>query len=141
MATTPGGLPYPVPTDPVSGGAAAIQALAETVEARMFIPPVGFNPPLVGTLSTTRPQVTVAFLAQIVTNSAGDGNIAMPAGLAWTSIFYAGIIGRGSTPFNITGYLWNSSTLTQLTFRVYNSNVAAASTTVVVAVTITGQRA
>jgi hypothetical protein len=33
-AVTSGGLklPYPVPTDPVAGGAAAIQALAETVE-------------------------------------------------------------------------------------------------------------
>ena len=35
-ATTPGGLPYPLASDPVSGGAAAIQALAEAIEPRLF---------------------------------------------------------------------------------------------------------
>lgn len=31
--TTPGGLPYPYPTDPVSEGASAIRALAEAIDA------------------------------------------------------------------------------------------------------------
>jgi len=34
--TTPGGLPYPAPTDPVAQGAAAIQALATAVDALVF---------------------------------------------------------------------------------------------------------
>jgi len=34
MGTTPTGLPYPEPTDPVAGGAAAIRALAEALEPR-----------------------------------------------------------------------------------------------------------
>jgi hypothetical protein len=34
-ATTPGGLPYPLSSDPVAGGAAAIQALAEAVDGRL----------------------------------------------------------------------------------------------------------
>jgi hypothetical protein len=32
-ATTPGGLPYPLPSDPIADGATQIQALAEAVEA------------------------------------------------------------------------------------------------------------
>lgn len=32
MGTTPGGLPYPEPTDPVAAGADAIKALAQAVE-------------------------------------------------------------------------------------------------------------
>jgi hypothetical protein len=35
--TTPHGLPYPSATDPLAQGAAAIQALAETIEKRGFI--------------------------------------------------------------------------------------------------------
>jgi hypothetical protein len=34
-STTPHGLPYPAPTDPVAQGAAAIQALATAVDARL----------------------------------------------------------------------------------------------------------
>ncbi len=34
MATTSSGLPYPLPTDPIAGGADAIKALAEGVDAR-----------------------------------------------------------------------------------------------------------
>jgi len=34
MGTTPGGLPYPEPTDPVAAGADAIKALATKTESR-----------------------------------------------------------------------------------------------------------
>jgi len=34
MPNTAGGLPYPLPTDPVKDGATAIQALADALEAR-----------------------------------------------------------------------------------------------------------
>lgn len=37
MPNTPKGLPYPVATDPVAGGAAAIQALASAVDAKLYL--------------------------------------------------------------------------------------------------------
>jgi hypothetical protein len=42
MPTTPGGLPYPAPTEPVSQGAAAIQALALAIDPRLT--PVTLSP-------------------------------------------------------------------------------------------------
>jgi len=142
MATTPGGLRYPLGTDKVVDGDDAIHNLATDVDSRWFTPPTtAWTTVVVGALSATKPIVTLAFLATITTNAQGDGNAPIPAGLALSSLISASIVGRGSTAFNITGFLFGSSTLTTLSFRVYNANVAAASTSIAVCVTVIGQRA
>jgi len=106
-----------------------------------FTPPAGWPVPVVGTVNVNRPIETFAYTATIATNASGDGDAPVPAGLTLGAIISACIIGRGSTAFNITGFLFGSSTLVAPRFRVYNANAAAVSTSVAVSVTITGQRA
>jgi hypothetical protein len=71
MATTPGGLPYPAPTDPVANGADNIQALATGVDASRFKgagvqSAAGVAMPTTGVVPTIE-----AFPAQDNTNAAG----------------------------------------------------------------------
>jgi len=122
-------------------------ARLEVWNGALWVPVTGFTPPgtwpapVVGAINVNRPIETFGYTATIATNASGDGDAPLPAGLTLGSIISAAIIGRGSTAFNITGFLFGSSTLAAPRFRVYNANVAAASTSIAVGVTVTGQRA
>lgn len=64
-ATTPGGLPYPLSSDPVAGGAAAIQALAEAVDSRLpsSIDNIGDAPAIDGAIAAVAmPNQGIALL-------------------------------------------------------------------------------
>lgn len=68
MGTTPSGLPYPEPTDPVAAGAAAIESLAEAVDT------------LVGTFGTIRAGTVPGGNVTPGGVLAGAATISLPAG-------------------------------------------------------------
>lgn len=139
-ATTPGGLPYPLGTDLVVDGDDAIRNLATAVDARLTFPGASYPAPIVGTKSTTRPLETWAYNATVATNASGDGDIAPPAGVTLVSLYGVQVIGRGSTPFQITGFLYGTSTLTNFRVRLWNGPNPAVSTSIGIVAFVTGQR-
>jgi hypothetical protein len=102
MATTAGGLPYPVPTDPVAQGADAIRALAEAIDRHFLTGAFTGNTAANGVLTVTFP---------------GAGFTSAPTVIAALQF------GAGGTDF--TGYLI-ASTNTGFTYRLFQSGSPAA---------------
>jgi len=100
MGTTPNGLPYPEPTDPVAQGAAAIKALAEAVDPR------------VGARAIATGQAT---LTSITPNTLATLAVSFPAGrftaapLVFVSLNAANV--HGCTPAAATAITASGFTL------------------------------
>ncbi|MGY4645883.1 hypothetical protein [Cellulomonas sp. URHB0016] len=106
----------------------------------VFIPPGGWPAPVVGA-NNGKPMETFSWTFTASTNAGGDVNLNIPAGLTLASIYYLNVVGRGSTAFPITAFFYGVSNLTAPSVRLYNAGTPAASTSVAIAVTLTGQRA
>lgn len=78
MATTPGGLPYPVPTDYLAAGADAIKALALALDP--YARPTTASSVASTTMTAIEATVTLVNLA------AGTWDVEMKAGASWSTV-------------------------------------------------------
>jgi hypothetical protein len=101
MGTTANGYPYPEDTDPVTGGAQAIKALANKIDTFLRTTASG---------STTITLSNVAYAQVVVTLPAGrfttTPNIAVGCG---ANAFFAGVASKSATSFTAWTRVWNNT--------------------------------
>jgi|SRR5215471_239133 len=117
MASTPHGLPYPVPTDPVSAGADAIRALAEALEAMLAGTIQANSIALSGQLDATG-NVIVRGALFLPTNNPGTfielaqgGSLPNPSGGAAARLYCAWNAATGRNKLDV---VWPTGTRTTI---------------------------
>lgn len=97
---------------------------------------------LAGTFDPLKPVWTLGWAATATTNASGDTTVALPAGIAATCLLDANAHGRGAAAFPITAHIFTnlSTSLTNVSMRLYNGASPAVSTSVTLGVDIWYQR-
>lgn len=101
-ATTPGGYPYPDPTDPVAEGAAAIRALAEAVQARMVLSLNNTGALPIAAGATITIQYGFAYVKRGFTTVLPATSVAIPQTGAYRISASGSVAQAGGNYFNLT---------------------------------------